>query len=183
MVYNIIGKSLSFFLLLGIVACTTPVEDICSVYEEGTEAAATASSMEELKNVRKETAEGLEDIVSSNREELKELLAGSQGIALLQNIKNAEAAYVNAVKGRITAIYPPVLQFCDVYNNAIVKLATVASIEELTVIAQGVVTEIHKINSDFAGALETMSPSERGQLQEAENSYKAAVERKQQEFM
>ena len=82
MVYNIIGKSLSFFLLLGIVACTTPVEDICSVYEEGTEAAATASSMEELNNVRKETAESLDDIVSSNREELKELLAGSQGIAL-----------------------------------------------------------------------------------------------------
>lgn len=183
MVYNIIGKSFSFFMLLGLFACTSPVEEICSVYEGGAEDAAEASSMEQLNNVRKETAEGLEDIVSSNREELDALLEGSQGVVLLQSIKNAETAYINAVKNRISVIYPPVRQFCDVYNNAAGKLATVTAIEELAAVAQGVVSEIHKINSEFAGAFETMSQAEKQQVLEAENNYKSALERKRQEFM
>ena len=181
-IYSTMGKIFSLFALFCLVSCSNPVEKICAIYEQGTEEVASANTLDELNSVRQQTSDAISDVVASNRVEIKEILQGDNGAMLLQGLKSAETTYVTALKNRVSAVYPPARQLCDVYSNAMAKANVATTYEEVAKIAQSVVGDVNKIVAEYKNAVEAMSSADRQMVDAAKESYNSVITKKMQEL-
>ncbi len=169
-------------MLFCLFACGNPVEEICSIYEDGADKAVEATNMVELNEVRKETANGIEEIVVANRREVNEILSGADGYALLQRLNNAEKAYTTAISNKVKAIYPPASQLCDLYAAATDNVLAATDINGLETAMQSLLGSITKLNSEFPKVVETMSVADKQRVSSAEQRYNDAVAKKKDEL-
>ena len=176
------GKIFSFFALFCLISCSNPVEKICDIYEQGKDDVESANTLEELNSVRQQTSDAIADVVASNRVEIRELLQGDNGATLLQGLKSVETTYVTALKNRVSAVYPPARQLCDVYSNAMAKANVATTYEEVAKIAQSVVGDVNKIAIEYKNEVESMSPADRQMVDAAKESYNSVITRKMQEL-
>lgn len=169
--------------VLSLIACGNPIERMCNVYDSATEDVKSASSMEELEEIRAKVAEGLDDVMFSDGDEVKELLNSKRkDYESIRKLKKSEDAFVTAVRGRVKIVYPPLSQVLDVYSNYTAKAKSASNMEELIKIVQQARKDVTLMNKDFSTELGRLSGNDKSRINKAESEFNNVVESRKKEL-
>ncbi len=181
---KIIKKILPVLLASLFVACGNPAENICKVYEDGTEDVKGADTMEELDAIRADVAGQIDEIVVSNRHEVNGIISGEdRDLEMIKRLKDAQNEYISAMSKRIQEIYPPSVQLLDVYVNG-TKLALEATdAEALAKIGQETAVDAARLSKEYKISIERASGNDRQRIAAAEKEFNAAMDRRHKELL